>query len=183
MENENAARMKVVRIGLVLSLLTILFGFGLGGVFGAAEKNVKDHLKAQGQKVLDTVYEGDAAAMKKVTDKSWVYFKRAHLHANGLGAISLAAIVLLAFMQGQGWLKKIVAAFLGLGSLGYSLFWMLAALKAPGLGGTGAAREALKLWAIPSTALCIIGLVAVLLIVLKTLCCPFSCSCSCESEN
>ena len=52
MENENAARMKVVRIGLVLSLLTILFGFGLGGVFGAAEKKVKGHLKAQGRKFL-----------------------------------------------------------------------------------------------------------------------------------
>ncbi len=183
MENEFAARMKVVRIGLVLSLLTILFGFGLGGVFGAAEKNVKGHLKAQGQSVLDTVYKGDTAAMEKVTKKSWVYFKRAHLHANGLGAIALVVIVLLAFMQAPSWLKAIVAACLGAGSLGYSLFWMFAALTAPGLGSTGAAKEALRLLAIPSTGLCIIGLIAVLLIVLKTLCCPCSCACSCDSES
>lgn len=171
MEKEIVEKMKVVRIGIFLSLLTLLFGFVLGGLFGAFESQIKSHLKAEAQAVFDTVYEGDSAEMKKVTDKSWVYFKRAHLHANGLGAISLAAILLLMFMQTTPILKKLTAMSLGLGSFGYSLFWMLAALKAPGLGSTGVAKEALAFLAVPSTGLCIIGLMAVFLIVVKTLCC------------
>ena len=170
MENEIVEKMKVVRIGILLSLLTLLFGFASGGFFGSSEDQIKDHLKDQAQAVFDTVYKGDSVNMKKVTDKSWVYLKRAHFHANGLGAISLAAILLLMFMPGALFIKKLTAILLGLGSLGYSLFWMFAALKAPGLGSTGAAKEALAFLAIPSTGFCIIGLIAVFLIVLKTVC-------------
>ncbi len=172
MQNEIVDRMRVVRIGIVLSLLTLLFGFVLGGLFGAVEGKIKGHLKEEAQAVFDTVYEGDSVKMKAVTDKSWVYFKRAHLHANGLGAISLAVIMLLMCMQTTDILKKLTAIALGLGSLGYSSFWMFAALKAPGLGSTGAAKEALTFLAVPSSGLCILGLIAVLLIVVKTLCFP-----------
>ena len=167
MEKEIAAKVKDVRIGILLSLLTLLFGFILGGLFGAVEDKIKGHLKDDAQAVFDTVYKGDSVKMKKVTDKSWVYLKRAHLHANGLGAISLAAILLLMFMPTALLLKKLTAICLGLGSFGYSLFWMFAALKAPGLGSTGAAKEALGFLAIPSSALCVIGLVSVLLIFFK----------------
>ena len=72
------------------------------------------------------------------------------------------------FMPTTLLLKKLTAIFLGLGSLGYSLFWMFAALKAPGLGGTGAAKDALAFLAIPSACLCVIGLISILLIVFKT---------------
>jgi len=178
MEKEIVGKMKVVRIGILLSILTLLFGFVLGGLFGAIESKIKGHLKAEAQIVFDTVYKGDSVKMKKVTDKSWVYFKRAHLHANGLGAISLASILVLMFMPATMLLKKLTAILLGLGSLGYSLFWMFAALKAPGLGSTGAAKDALAFLAIPSAGICIIGLISVLLIVLKAVCCTRNCSCS-----
>ena len=176
MEKEIIEKMKVVRIGVLLSLFTLLFGFSLGGLFGAVEDKIKGHLKEKAQAVFDTVYKGDSVKMKKITDKSWVYFKRAHLHANGLGAISLAVILLLMFMQAAVILKKLTAIFLGLGSLGYPIFWLLAALKAPGLGSTGAAKEALSFLAIPSAGLCIVGLISVLIIVLKTLYCTRDCS-------
>ncbi len=178
MENEIIEKMKVVRIGILLSLLTLLFGFVSGGLFGAIEGKIKGHLEAKAQAVFGTVYEGDSVKMKKITDKSWVYFKRAHFHANGLGAISLAVILLLMFMKTTWIYKEITAIFLGLGSLGYSLFWMFAALKAPGLGSTGTAKEALSFLAIPSAGMCIIGLISVLIIVLKTVCCTRNSSCT-----
>ncbi len=171
MEKEIIEKIKVVRIGFILSLLTLLFGFILGGLFGAIESKIKGHLKEEAQAVFDTVYKGDSVKMKKITDKSWVYFKRAHLHASGLGAISLAAILLLMFMQTTLILKNITAIFLGLGSFGYSLFWMFAALKAPGLGSTGAAKEALSFLAIPSAGMCIAGLITVLVVFIKTVYC------------
>lgn len=178
MEKEIIEKIKVVRIGFLLSLLTLLFGFILGSLFGAIEGKIKGHLKEEAQAVFDTVYEGDSVKMKKITDKSWVYLKRAHFHANGLGAISLAVILLLMFMQAPLIIKNITAIFLGLGSLGYSIFWMFAALKAPGLGSTGAAKEALAFLAIPSAGMCIIGLILVLIIFLKTVCCTRNSSCT-----
>ena len=171
MEKEIIEKVKVVRIGIILSLLTLLFAFVLGCLFGAIEGKIKGHLKAEAQAVSDTVYKGDSVKMKKITDKSWVYFKRAHLHASGLGAISLAVILLLMFMQSPLILKELTAIALGLGSLGYSLFWMFAALMAPGLGSTGAAKEALSFLAIPSAGMCIAGLITVLVVFIKTVYC------------
>jgi hypothetical protein len=170
MEKEFIGKMKIVRIGVLLSLATLLFSFVLGGLFGAAgvESKIKGYLKGEAQAVFDTVYKGDSVEMKKITDKSWAFLIRAHLHASGLGVISLAVILLLMFMQASLMLKKITAIFLGLGSFGYSLFWMFAALKAPGLGSTGAAKESLAFLAIPSAGMCIIGLISVLIIVSKT---------------
>ncbi len=45
MEKEIIEKIKVVRIGVILSLLTLLFGFVLGGLFGAIESKIKGHLR------------------------------------------------------------------------------------------------------------------------------------------
>jgi len=155
-------RLKDMRIGALFALLALLYGFGLGGVFGAAEDSIKGHLKSEAQSVFETTYKGDAAKMGAVTSKSWTYFKRAHLHANGLGTAALAMILLLACLPNPGRLGQVGAALLGLGALGYSSFWMFAGLKAPGLGSTGAAKESLEWLAIPTSGACIVGLVLTL---------------------
>ncbi len=113
-----------MKFGILLALVTLIYGFGLGGVFGVFEDTIKGHLKSEAQEVLTTVYNGDEAKMKKITDKSWIYFKRAHLHANGLGIISLGLTLLLSFLAADRRVKMITAFSLGLGSLGYSLAWM-----------------------------------------------------------
>ena len=152
--------LKVMRIGLLLSFITLLYGFGLGGVFGAFEDNLKDHLKEKAASVVEEQYEGDIANAGKVLSKSWTYFKRSHLHANGLGTTSLAMIIFLALCSPAVGFMFLTALFLGLGSLGYSLFWLFAGLLAPSLGSTGAAKEALLFLALPSSGMCILGLVA-----------------------
>ena len=158
-----------VKGGIICSLFTLIYGFGLGGVFGAFEDGIKGHLKSKAEEVLELKYHGDEAAMKKVTDKSWVYFKRAHLHANGLGTASLAMILLLSYFPAQRSLKAVTALGLGIGSFGYAFFWMLAGLRAPSLGSTGAAKESLKWLAVPSSALCIAGLSIVTILGVKFL--------------
>ena len=74
--------------------------------------------------------------------------------------ISVACILLLIFLPAGKTFKKLTAALLGIGSLGYSSFWMFAALTAPALGSTHDAKEALGWLAIPTAGLCILGLVA-----------------------
>jgi hypothetical protein len=162
-------RLSEVRVGILFALLAAVYGFGLGAAFGAFEDGMKAHLKAQAESVLDTKYGGDEAAMKAVTEKCWTYFKRAHLHANGLSASSLAMILLLASLPVPRTLKALTAAALGVGALGYAMFWMFAALKAPALGGTGAAKESLEWLAVPASGLCILGLLVVLGSAVRTL--------------
>ena len=151
--------LSVVKYGIVFSLLTLLYGFGLGGVFGAFEDNIKGHLKDEAKRVLDSAYKSDEAKMSQIIDKSWTYFKRAHLHANGLGTASLVLILYISFLSVSNNMKSINAIFLGVGSLGYSMYWMFAGLRAPGLGSTGLAKESLQWLAVPSSGLCIIGLI------------------------
>lgn len=158
----------LMKLGLLFALLTLCYGFGLGAAFGAKEDAIKGHLKEEAAAVIDTAYDGDPAAAKKVTDKAWVYFKRAHLHANGLGTTALALILLMSFLTAGDRLKWLAALALGVGSLGYSMYWMFAALRAPGMGSTGAAKESLEWLAIPTSGLCLIGLAIVIIVHVRT---------------
>ena len=66
-------------------------------------------------------------------------------------------------------LKRLAGYLLGIGALGYSLFWMLAAFRAPALGSTDLAKESLNWLAMPTAACCLLGLVLVLVMVVRTL--------------
>ncbi len=156
-------RLRASRIGVSLAVLTILYGFGIGGAFGAFEDSMKAGLADDAKAVLSTVYGGDESKIKPVLDKSWAYYKRAHLHGGGIGGAALGLIVLLAMLRRPGArLRQIVAAGLGVGALGYSVYWLLAARAAPSLGGTTQAKETLEWLAVPSAGLLLLGLVAVL---------------------
>jgi len=161
--DEFARRLRASRWGAVLALLTILFGFGLGGLFGALEDVLKGDLHARAEAVRDTVYGGDPVKQKSVVDKSWGYYKRAHLHGGAIGAVSLASILLLATLRRPGRrLRSLIALALGIGGLGYAGFWLLAARSAVRLGSTGLAKESLEWLAVPSAGLLLSGLGGVL---------------------
>jgi hypothetical protein len=150
-------------------LLSIAFGFVLGGSFGAAEDSIKGHLRSSAEAVFETVYHGDASKRDAVVRKSWSYMKRAHLHGGAIGAAALASIVLLGLFGSPGLLERASAAAFGAGSLLYSIFWLAAGLTAPALGSTGEAKDALSFVAIPGAGLCMLGIGGTLLSVLKQL--------------
>lgn len=162
--------LRSVRFGLVLALLAIAFAFTLGALFGAAEESLKGTLKASGEAALATKYGGDAAKLKLVLDKSWVYFQRAHLHGAGLGAVALGLCLVLASLQGtSSRLRAAAAVASGLGAIGYAVFWLAAGLAAPGAGSTGAAKQSLEWLAIPTSGLAIAGLLLTAFLVVKPL--------------
>lgn len=153
---------------LVLGLLACLWGFGMGGAFGAAEDTLKGALQARADGVLATVYGGDAAKAASVVDKSFKYFIRSHLHGGAIGAVALLCGLLLAsFRQGPAALKTAAGLLIGAGSLGYSLFWLAAGWTAPALGSTGAAKDALEWWAVPTAGACLVGLALTLVLGLR----------------
>jgi hypothetical protein len=78
-------------------------------------------------------------------------------------------ILLSAGMTSGAGLKRLTAYLLGIGALGYSTFWMLAAFRAPALGSTDLAKESLTWLAMPAAACCLVGLALVLVMVVRTL--------------
>lgn len=161
-------QLRPMRFGVVLAIVTILFGYGLGGAFGANEEGLKAGLEGDARAALATAYGGDEAKLAKVTSKSWAYLKRAHLHAGALGTGALALCLLLGFCgRTDERLRLGVSVGLGVGGLGYGLFWLLAGFRAPGLGSTGAAKESLQWLAVPSAGLCLLGVAACLAIFVR----------------
>lgn len=166
--NDAVDRLRPVAVGLLLAVLTLLYGYGLGGMFGLREDALKEGFRS----AAETTFAGrpDAADQaSRLAGRSWTYMKRAHLHANGLGASALALALLLAHLPVADRWKTLAAGGLGLGSLGYAVFWMAAAYRAPALGGTGPAKESLSWLATPSVALLLCGLLFVLWAVSTTL--------------
>ena len=156
-------RLRPLEPGILLAFAAIAFGFGLGIAFGAAEDDLKEHLREDARAVLESVYAGDESKAQSVVSKSWSYFKRAHLHANGLGTTALVVILLLAMLGPPSLLARLSAVAIGAGALFYSAYWLIAGLTAPALGSTSAAKEALAWLAIPSSGACVAGLAGALI--------------------
>ena len=147
--------------GLLLAVAAVLFGFGMGIVFGLNEDVIKDKLAGDAAAVTATAYAGDATAAKAVVDKSWSYMQRAHLHGGSIGTAAIGLIVVLVLLGTPALTTRILSLALGLGALGYSVFWLWAGFRAPGMGSTGAAKESLSWLAMPSSGMVLVATAAV----------------------
>lgn len=156
-------------IGMILALLTIMYGQGMGIFFGVNEDAIKHRLKTSAMEVRETIYKGNDAAMKTVLDNSWNYMKRAHLHAGGMGTTAFALMIALGLLGASRRVTQILGLALGGGGLGYSLYWMFAGFRAPGLGSTGAAKESLKWLAMPTSGMFVLATLAVLVLLAAAL--------------
>ncbi len=159
--------LRPVMPGLVFAMLTLLFGFALGVVFGLNEDAIKSRLNASAAAVATTAYNGDAVAQKAVVDKSWAYMQRAHLHAGSLGVVAIALSLILVLLGTGHGVARALSVMLGAGALGYSVFWMWAGFRAPGLGSTGAAKESLAWLAIPSSGAVVAATAVVLVLLIR----------------
>ena len=141
-----------IKYGLVLAMIAILFGGSMGLGFGCCEDSFKDTFKENATAVLTEKYKGDQSLADKVSKKAWVYMKRAHLHALTMGVISIVFSLVAAGLVFPVNLQLGISILSGLGSLGYGVFWFIAGFLAPGMGSTGAAKEAIGLLAQVSAA-------------------------------
>jgi hypothetical protein len=149
-----------IRIGLALAMVAILFGGLMGLGFGCCEDSFKDTFKANAAAVLAEKYNGEQSLADKVAKKSWVYMKRAHLHSQTMGVISIVFSLVAAGLVFPPRLQTGISILGGLGSLGYGFFWLAAGFLAPGMGSTGAAKESIGLLAQVSAASFYIAAVA-----------------------
>jgi len=157
--------LRITRFGLFLAVLTVFFGFALGGAFGGLEEQIQGGLRESALAVRDTVYQGDDAKVQAVVGRGWTYFKRAHMHGGGIGTASLGLLLLLGVLRRPSpTVRALTGWALGLGGIGYSSFWLLAGRLAPGMGGTSQAKEALRFLAFPSAGLLLLGVLSVLVV-------------------
>lgn len=163
------SNLRAASAGLVLAVLTIIYGQGMGIAFGLNEDIIKSRLKASAAEVRDSAYKGNDAAIKAVLDKSWNYMQRAHLHAGGMGTTALSLIVLLCLLATSRRMTAAIGVALGAGGFGYSIFWMWAGFRAPALGSTSAAKESLKWLAMPSSGAFVLATAAVLVLLIVTI--------------
>jgi hypothetical protein len=148
-------------------VLTVLFGFGMGGLFGLNEDLIKDRLAASAAAATATAYQGDPAAAEPVIAKSWEYMQRAHLHGGAIGTAAIGMILVLLLVGTTPRAVQVLSLALGLGGLGYAVFWMWAGFIAPGLGSTGAAKESLRWLAMPSSGAVMLATAAVAFLCLR----------------
>ena len=71
--------------------------------------------------------------------------KRAPLHSQTMGAISIVLSLIAAVLAFPPLLQTYISLMSGLGSIGYGLFWFLAVFLAPGKGSTDIAKETVAL--------------------------------------
>jgi hypothetical protein len=167
--------LRPVRFGLLLGLVAVLFGWGLGVVFGLdehgyrqrfiddAERNRAFYVQKAGSE------EGASALIKRIDESAWTYSLRAHMHGGGIGSIAIGCSVVLSLLSVRPVFKLVASTLLGAGSVGYPVFWLLAGMRAPGLGSTGAAKESLQWLAIPSAGALFAGAVITLGLVVADL--------------
>ena len=120
MQNESVSRasgasFRPATLGLCFAVLTLLFGQGLGVVFGLNEDLIKSGLKASTVAVRTSIYRDDDVATKAVLDKSWGYFQRAHLHAGGMGTTAVVLIVLVGLLGAPRKMTSAIGVGLGAG--------------------------------------------------------------------
>ena len=118
--------LKVIRVGLLITLFTLIFGTGLGIVFGAKEEVFKNYISENIQ-ANPTVHDD------KSKDKIWRYVQRAHFHSSGIAAYSLALLLIILVSKMKDSMKSFSATMIGVGTL-YSFAWYLMFYLAPIIG-------------------------------------------------
>ena len=158
-----------IRLGLLFSLLTLLFGFGLVVTFGVFEEEIITIFSGKAEKVIESTYDGNALLMKKGIKNAWVQLNNSRLHAFSLGTASLSLCILLAFLSINDNMKAIVAFLLGSGALGYSLFWMWVSIRLPEAGTLVEAKHGIRIVAQLSSGACVLGLISMFLATTQSL--------------
>lgn len=143
--------LKVIRVGLLITLFTLIFGTGLGIVFGAKEEVFKNYISENIQ-ANPTVHD------HKSKDKIWRYVQRAHFHSSGIAAYSLALLLIILVSKMKDSMRSFSATMIGVGTL-YSFAWYLMFYLAPLIGRDAAKNHFLTESIVYiSTAAFVIGL-------------------------
>jgi hypothetical protein len=124
-----------LRVGLVLSMLTLIFGITMGVMFGTNEDGVK-------QFISDGIASHPAQHDAKSESKIWRYAQRSHFHATGVGGFALVLVLVTGLTSLPRKMKFVAATLIGVGSF-YPMAWLSMFLLSLPLGRDGAHHAAI----------------------------------------
>ena len=124
-----------LRVGLVLSMLTLIFGISMGVMFGTNEDGVKQYIS-------DGIAAHPAQHDAKSQSKIWRYAQRSHFHATGVGGFALVLVLVTGLTALPRKLKFVAATLIGVGSF-YPMAWLSMFLLSLPLGRQGAHHAAI----------------------------------------
>lgn len=153
--------------GIVVCLATLFLGFAEGVVFGAADQSVRSWLIEKAQSAVASSPEQTVPDPQARVDRAWTFFRRSHLHANGMATTGIVLIALLPLVSARRSIKQAIAGALGLGSAGYAAFLITAGLRTPGVGDTQVVKESLRWLAMPSAGMYVAATLGIIVLVCR----------------
>ncbi len=146
---------------MAIAILGMIGGVFIGILFGANEAMFKDKI-ARGLASNQTIAAISVPAEKEKAlsseaDKIWRYYQRYHFHSTGIGAMSLAVLLMLFLRTSGGRLRDIASYLVAIGGFLYPFVWLFAAMAAPEIG-RAAAKEKYMVFAMGG-GLFLVGLV------------------------
>lgn len=123
---------------MAIALVGILGGVFIALLFGANEKMFKEKILAGLNNNPEiSAIEIPAEREKKIASeesKIWRHYQRYHFHATGIGALSLAVLLMLFLRTTGGRLRDIAAYSVAIGGFLYPFAWLLSAFLSPTVG-------------------------------------------------
>ncbi len=137
------------KLPFILSVLTMLSGVIIAILFGVNEDLFKDKIAqdlVQNQKVMSIVdIEKREAKIEAEKEKNWRYYQRFHFHATGIGAMSLASLILLTFSLAPFLVRLVGSYMISVGGFLYPYVWLFAGIYGP-IMGRSEAKEAFRVF-------------------------------------
>ncbi len=129
----------------MIALLGMAGGVFIAILFGINEDLFKNKI-AEGLKqntAIQSISE-ESVREKKIESekaKNWRYYQRFHFHATGIGAMSLATLLLISFLGAPTKSKLIAQYSTSLGGFFYPFVWLFAAIWGPCIGRSAAKEQ------------------------------------------
>jgi len=120
-------------------LIAIFFGINEEIFKGKINEGLSNNQSIQS--IADT--DERTKKLKYEADKNWRYYQRYHFHATGVGAMTLATLLFIAFLNAPKKERIITQYILTVGGFLYPFVWLFAAIFGPELGRTEA-KEAFQ---------------------------------------
>lgn len=122
----------------LLSVIAIVGGVFISIIFGANEAFFQNRITQgleKNVKIQSIVDEKEKSEkLKSEHDKNWRYYQRYHFHANGIASMSLALLIVLAFVKASKKEIMIASYMIAVGGFLYPFVWLFAALYGPEMG-------------------------------------------------
>lgn len=132
-----------------ISILGMIAGVSIAILFGVNEDFFKGRISdglLQNEKIMAIESDEEREAkLETEAEKNWRYYQRFHFHSTGIGAMTLATLLLTLHIPASRTLLFTTRYMLSLGGFFYPFVWLFAGMYGPTMGRSEA-KEAFAIF-------------------------------------